>query len=99
MVLISQDNKDPVEKLIQLEPNHWRKFQEYFNKEHSAEFQQVQIQQKEDTNKEKSNDLVQGKNIEFTTESRILLKIENLPLQSNTYIGVESIHQKPSKTD
>ena len=50
-----------VEKVIQLEPNNGPKFQKHLTKLHSADFQQTQTEQKEVSNKENSNEVVQGK--------------------------------------
>ena len=60
---INQDNKYRalVDKLIQLEPNDWPKFQVHLKKLHLTEFQQAQTQQQEVSNNEKSSEVFQGK--------------------------------------
>ena len=51
MNTIIQENKYRalIEKLIQLEPNDWPRFQEHLNKLHSAECQQAHTQQVKNT--------------------------------------------------
>ena len=80
----NQENryKAMMEKLIQLKPNNLPKFQEHLKNLHLVKFQQPQTQWNEVTNKEKPNEVVQG-------------KTQTTPLTSRKSPAKQFLHKSP----